>query len=58
MKYEVGGVMTPKNGTTTDLTVTTASVLVSVDTKVDDYLLTRSTVDTPKPSYQPSADTS
>ena len=54
---EGGGVMTPKSGTTINLTVTAASVPMSVDTKVDESILTRAPVDTPKPSSQTSDDT-
>ena len=52
---EGGGVMTPKSGTTINLTVTAASVPMSVDTKVDESILTRAPVDTNKTSSQPVA---
>ena len=38
--------MTPQNGTTIDLTVTTSSFPVSVDTTVDESVLTIPPVDT------------
>ena len=37
---EVGGFVTPKNCTTNYLTVTTSSVPLSVNTTVDEYVLT------------------
>ena len=49
---------TPKNGTTIYLTVTTSSVLVSVDNTLGEYVSTIEPVDTPKPSSQPAAATS
>ena len=49
---------TPKNGTTIDLTVSTSSVLVSVDNTLGEYVSTIEPVDTPKPSSQPAAATS
>ena len=50
--------MTPKNDTTIDLTITTASDNISVDNTYDGYFLTRAPIDTPKPSSQPAAATS
>ena len=50
--------MTPKNGTTADLTITTESDPTSVDTTVDDSIFKRSTFETPEPSYHPSDYTS
>ena len=47
-----------KNGTTIYLTVTTSSVLVSVDNTLGEYVLTIAPVDTHKPSSQLVADTS
>ena len=45
-----GGVMTPKNVTIVDLSVTTSSVTMSVDTTVNEYVLIRSQVDNPNQS--------
>ena len=50
--------MSPKNGTAIDLTVAAASVTMSVDTTVDDYVLTIESVEMPKPSSQSEDDTS
>ena len=50
--------MIPQNGTTIGLTVTTASDHISVDNNDDESILTRAPIETPKPSYQPSASTS
>ena len=47
--------MSTHNGTIIDLTVTTAYVLMSVDTTMDDYVLKIAPVDTPISSCQPSA---
>ena len=44
---EGGGFITPKNCTTNYLTVTTAYVLLSVNTTVDEYVLTIAPVYTP-----------
>ena len=52
---EGGGVVTTKKVTTVSLTITTAPVPMSVDTTLDDYLLRRATVETPKSSSQPAA---
>ena len=49
--------MSPKNGTTIYLTVTTSSVLVSVDTTLGEYVLKIAPVKTPKQSSQPAAGT-
>ena len=57
-KAEGIGAMTPQNGTIIDLFVTTPSVIMSVDTKIDEYVSTRSPDETPKPSSKPAADTS
>ena len=48
-QLEVGGVMTPQNVTTIFFIVTTASVQMSMDNPDDESILTRATVDTPKP---------
>ena len=50
--------MTPRNGTTIDLTVTTVSVPMSVDNIVDKSVLTRAPVETHKQSFQPAYNTS
>ena len=50
--------MTPQNCTIVDLSVTTASVLISVDTTVDEYVWTRALFETPKQYYKPAASTS
>ena len=42
--------MIPKNDTIIDLSVTTTSVLISIDNTQYEYLLTSSPVETPKPS--------
>ena len=57
VQAERGVFVTTKNGTTIDLTVTTSTVLVSVDTTLGEYLLTIAPVDTPKPSSQPDSGT-
>ena len=50
--------MSPKNGITIDLTVTSAYNLMSVDNTDDELVLTRAPIDNPKPSSQPTAATS
>ena len=57
VQSERGVFVTPRNGTTIYLTVTTSSVLVSVDTTLGEYVLTIAPVDTPKQSSQPAAGT-
>ena len=52
---EGGGVVSPKNGTTIDINVTTVSDPMSVDNTNDIYVLTRALFDTPKPCSQPAA---
>ena len=50
--------MTPQNVTTIYLTVTTSYVMMSLDNTVDEYVLTRATIDTPKPPSQTDIATS
>ena len=50
--------MTPPNGTIIDLSLTTAYVPMSLDIEVDESVLTRAPVDTPKPSSKPDYATS
>ena len=46
--------MYPKNGTTIDLTVTSASDPMSVDKTDDELVSTRAPIETDKPSTQPA----
>ena len=50
--------MSPKNGTTIDLTVTSASDPMSVDKTDDELVSTRAPIETAKPSSRPSTATS
>ena len=52
---EVGGAITPKNITTIDSTVNPASDQISFYNTDDEFVLTRSPVDTPKPPSQPAS---
>ena len=49
--------MSPKNGITIDLTVTSASDPMSVDNTDDDLVLTKAPIDTTKPYSKPAYDT-
>ena len=55
---EEGGFISPKNGSTIDLTVTSASDPMSLYNTDDELFILRAPIDNPKPSSQPTAATS
>ena len=56
-KPEGGGVVSTQNGIKIDLSLTSASDIMSVGNNDDELFLSRAPIDTPKTHSQPSADT-
>ena len=57
-QHETFCVMYPQNGTTIDITVTSASDTMSVDNTEDVLVSTRAPIDTDKPYYKPATSAS
>ena len=55
---EEGGIISPKNGSTIDLTVTSASDIISVDNTNDELVIKIALIETPKPFSRPAVTTS